>query len=74
MIKPDPKAAPPWAKFLAMQRDGNWWWFESEPTLVGRAGAEWWYLECGPRRQIAAEPIDPKDTLERVNNENPNRR
>ena len=66
MSKPSSKDAPYWAKFLAMQSDGNWWWFEEKPEWVDRDGDGWWYLRCGPRRQIAAPAIDYKLTLERV--------
>lgn len=29
--KPDWKNAPEWARFLAMDENGEWWWFEHEP-------------------------------------------
>lgn len=31
--KPDWSTAPSWAKFLAMDADGEWFWFENEPTV-----------------------------------------
>lgn len=30
-MKPDWKDAPEWAKFLAEDADGTWWWYEAEP-------------------------------------------
>jgi hypothetical protein len=38
MNKPDWKDAPEWARFLAMDADGDWFWFEEKPT---RKGAAW---------------------------------
>lgn len=32
-MKPDWKDAPEWAKWLAMDADGHWYWFEGEPKL-----------------------------------------
>jgi hypothetical protein len=34
MNKPDWKDAPKWAQWLAMDSDGEWWWFEEKPRLV----------------------------------------
>lgn len=31
MSKPDWKDAPEWAGFVAMDDDGTWYWYESEP-------------------------------------------
>lgn len=31
-MKPDWKDAPEWAKFLAMDSDGWWFWYEAEPV------------------------------------------
>ena len=36
MNKPDWSSAPEWAEYLAMDGDGEWWWYEVEPTLIGR--------------------------------------
>jgi len=33
--KPDWKDAPEWAKFLAMDQDGDWYWFENKPFHDG---------------------------------------
>jgi hypothetical protein len=30
-VKPDWKDAPEWANWLAMDEDGSWYWYESEP-------------------------------------------
>lgn len=31
LIKPDWRDAPSWANYLARDKDGRWFWFESEP-------------------------------------------
>lgn len=30
-MKPDWSKAPPWANYLAMDKDGTWVWFENKP-------------------------------------------
>lgn len=30
-MKPDWNDAPDWAKYLACDRNGEWWWFEFKP-------------------------------------------
>lgn len=32
-MKPDWKDAPEWANWLAMDKTGEWWWYENEPML-----------------------------------------
>jgi len=32
-MKPDWKDAPEWAKWLAMDENGDWFWFEFSPTI-----------------------------------------
>lgn len=38
-MKPDWKDAPEWANWLAMDKDGAWYWYEEMPNE--RAGYEW---------------------------------
>lgn len=38
-MKPSWKDAPEWAQWLAMDEDGQWVWFETEPHLV--SDQEW---------------------------------
>lgn len=40
MDKPDWKDAPEWAKYLAQDKDGEWYWFECRPEME----SECWYL------------------------------
>lgn len=35
-MRPEWSKAPPWAKYIAMDRDGVWFWHENEPTLGSR--------------------------------------
>jgi hypothetical protein len=60
--KPDWKGAPEWARFLAMDFYGEWWWFENEPEL----GNEVWLDLTGGRFEEASDS-DPywRESLER---------
>jgi len=40
MIKPEWDEAPEWAKWLAQDYLGGWWWFESKPKWCN--SARWW--------------------------------
>lgn len=31
IMKPDWSASPSWAKYLAQDPDGEWWWYEERP-------------------------------------------
>lgn len=32
-MKPDWKDAPEWAQWLAMDKNGDWYWYENKPIL-----------------------------------------
>ena len=62
MDKPDWSEAPEWARYLAQDKDSEWYWFESEPKLCGevwelskyvgkseRARKEAWTISLEPR-------------------------
>lgn len=57
--KPTWDDAPKWAKFLAMDANFNWWWFECEPYY--QYGT--WAADSG-KCDRASKPIG-KDSLER---------
>ena len=63
--KPDWKDAPEWAKFLAMDRNGDWYWYEDKPFVNSneRQGTKIW---TGTRRAQLAEKSSNqwKETLE----------
>jgi hypothetical protein len=37
-MRPSWKAAPKWARWLAMDKDGSWWWYEERPAKDASAG------------------------------------
>lgn len=62
MYKPSWEDAPEWAKYLAMDEDGEWFWYETKPII----GTYMWndrpgrYREANPINQ----EVDWKTTLE----------
>lgn len=54
-MKPDWKDAPDWAQWLAMDSDGVWYWYETEPEkqLMGA-----WYLSRAEGRMEEAVLTD----------------
>ena len=42
-MKPNWSTAPSWARYLAMDRDGEWYWFSHEPN----AGISGWWISVG---------------------------
>lgn len=48
--KPAWKDAPEWAKYLAMDADGTWWWYESAPK-TNIAYLKWWSYSAGKCEQ-----------------------
>lgn len=44
-MKPDWKDAPEWANWIAADVDGEWYWYESRPSLSNTSG--WWRCEYG---------------------------
>ncbi|MHB1956376.1 MAG: hypothetical protein ACYCOU_21820 [Sulfobacillus sp.] len=65
MNKPDWKDAPPWAKWLATDEDGDWTWYEYKPVPCTQDGHRYWNLTRG--RWKAATEINSnwKQSLER---------
>lgn len=59
-MKPSWSDAPEWAKYLAMDEDGEWFWYENKPDL-----ASIWWAYTG---KIMEAPTIPdgncRDTLE----------
>lgn len=39
-MKPDWKDAPEWARYLAMDKDGSWYWYEEEPLKLTHIWAD----------------------------------
>lgn len=47
-MKPDWSKAPPWAKFAAMDKCGEWYWHENKPSVVTEDvgnGSMYWHSE-----------------------------
>lgn len=59
MIKPDWKDSPPWANWLAMDDDGEWYWFELEPIF--RYGV---WIGGGGKIEIIKPRLSGKKTKE----------
>jgi len=58
-MKPNWSTAPDFARYLAMDKDGAWWWFSHKPR-AGTSG--WWLLSRGIG--LRASVGDWRDTLE----------
>ena len=58
MNKPQWKDAPEWAEWLAMDRNGSWYWYEFEPT---DECDDWSYTG---KVEVAYELPNHYDTLE----------
>jgi hypothetical protein len=66
MSKPDWKDSPTWAKYLAMDDNGDWFWYEIEPDFNSRKGR--WYGDNGKwifHEQHMQESRVTNGTLER---------
>lgn len=59
-MKPDWKDAPGWAKWLAMDGCGDWYWYEDKPWFDDGT----WYVPKGGLALRASHPVDEKDSLE----------
>ena len=63
-MKPDWKNAPEWANYLAMDKDNEWWWYETEPV----ADVDGWWGTTN-KTQICNPPDQEWDkTLEKKPN------
>lgn len=63
MKKPSWKDAPKWAKWLAMDADGFWWWYEEEP-VANEKSLSWGPLNGGDCiRAFAKPPKNWRETL-----------
>lgn len=54
MNKPEWSDAPEWARYLAQDKDGEWYWFECEPNMM----SECWHLDrcVGQMERVYKEP------------------
>jgi hypothetical protein len=79
-MKPDWKDAPEWAQYVAMDEDGDWYWYELKPELLDTCWLqsvsgqfdlvrfpfpEWQdSLEERPGQTIVSEPISHEELLD----------
>lgn len=59
-MKPDWKNAPKWAKWLAMDATGTWYWYRKKPSFDG---AIWWH-DDEEAQQALVNYKDAAETLE----------
>ena len=55
-IKPKWKDAPTWAKYLAQDGDGSWYWY-SEMPMASSSGTKVWVRKTNTTHQVAAEEV-----------------
>ncbi len=60
MSKPDWKYAPEWAQWLAMDRNGTWWWFRYEPKRSSILWASEGYYERAIPATPWSETLEPR--------------
>lgn len=60
MSKPNWTDAPEWAKYVALDADNTWWWYESKPTYDNYGS---WETVTGDT-EIAILHSDTLNTLE----------
>lgn len=62
-MKPEWNDAPDWANYLAMDMDGNWYWYENAPSIEG-ANDDVWSFDQGKIERIEIEYPNWKESLE----------
>jgi len=62
--KPDWKDAPEWAKFLAMDQDGEWCWYEEKPSPIKAHVLPHWRAHYGRSEVATLANKDWQNTLE----------
>ena len=65
-MKPSWKDAPEWAQYLAMDENGQWYWFDKEPSISDNPmwGCPRWDILIGGHVREACVP-GWRDTLEK---------
>ena len=63
-MKPDWNDAPKWAKWLAMDADGAWYWFQERPHLRNVHVVEWENHLGGKAVMAAAKNDEWRESLE----------
>lgn len=63
MNRPDWKDAPEWANYLAMDPDGDWYWYLNEPKIQYPTDDFW--TNFGPYAKAGYTPNPWQDTMEK---------
>ncbi len=61
-MKPDWKDAPEWAEWLAMDEDGEWFWFKSRPRLNKQGNV--WFTDDNDYKYAGKNDLHHRDSLE----------
>lgn len=60
-MKPDWKDAPRWARYLAMDAGGLWYWYAMEPA---KGNDSWYRVEASRMRRAETKDVTWGSTLE----------
>lgn len=60
--KPKWDSAPYWAKFVAMDENGRWMWYEGYPEFDRESGL--WNCDHGRLQEAYVEQLEASETLE----------
>ncbi len=60
-MKPDWKSAPKWAKWLAQDANGIWYWYEEQPQVLGNSS---WFSSGGNNEAAATPSSEWRESLE----------
>jgi len=60
-MKPNWEVAPEWARYLAMDKSGRWYWYEFRPIARFES---WWEHREGRKQLVPMFYQDWRDTLE----------
>ena len=58
-MKPDWKDAPDFARYLAQDADGGWFWFQNKPVFT-----QFWWMNTDGGMYARVRPTDCGSTLE----------
>lgn len=59
-MRPDWNLAPMWAEFTAMDADGDWWWYASQPRFDPRSGN--WFVMGGLSEPVLEDAMASAST------------
>ena len=62
--KPSWLNAPKWAKYLAKDESGEWWWFENKPIFESKSKGDMWAEYTGRAEPANTDTIPYNKSLE----------